>query len=161
MPLTTAVVFLCSNCKKEYFWQPELARRVAQCPCGEVIQFPADDPSRVVTTSTNIYLPTVIDEKEAQRRAAAAMKDDAIGITAEMRAAAAARRDDEPSLPLDPIRDVNVPFAVLTVGFLITGAALADVAERSWERALERLAAGYRASMACAASEGARRCGIR
>src|SRR5205814_7865749 len=68
---------------------------------------------------------------------------DAIGITAEMRAAAAARRDDEPTLPLDPIRDVNVPFAVLPVGFLITGAALADVADRhGWLRSIIFLGIG-------------------
>jgi glycosyltransferase involved in cell wall biosynthesis len=39
----------------------------------------------------------------------------------------------------------------------VARAALADVAERSWERALERLAAGYRATVAHAARPGARR----
>src|SRR5438045_7656205 len=132
MPLTTAVVFLCSNCKKEYFWQPELARRVAQCPCGEVIQFPADDPSRVVASPTMPYLPTVIDEREALRRAAAAMKDDSIGITAQMQRAAAAMNNDEPSLPLDPYRDVTVPFGVLAAGVLRTGGAWARMARTAW-----------------------------
>jgi hypothetical protein len=138
MPLTTAVVFLCSNCKKEYFWQPELARKVVQCGCGDVIQFPADDPSKTVSASVNPYLPTVIDEKEAMRRARAAMKDDAIGITAQMQAAAAAALNgDEPSLPLDPIRDVNVPFAVLTIGLLAMGGALADMADKQgWMRSI-------------------------
>ena len=36
-------------------------------------------------------------------------------------------------------------------------AALADVSDRSWERALERLAAGYRAALAAHATTGARR----
>jgi glycosyltransferase involved in cell wall biosynthesis len=39
----------------------------------------------------------------------------------------------------------------------VARAALADVAERSWERALERLAAGYHAAMSTAAGAEARR----
>ena len=44
MTQTAMDQIVCTSCSKAYRWKPELAGKMGKCKCGQLLQFPVDDP---------------------------------------------------------------------------------------------------------------------
>jgi hypothetical protein len=128
MSTTASPDFVCSKCKKGYAWYADFAGKVARCTCGAVIQFPHTDPKPKDPLAI-AFLPRTIEEKSTGIAPMELPKEETDPkILAERRALGEFFDDDVP-LPVDQVRDVHVPFALLAIGFLLVSWQIADLIE--------------------------------
>jgi len=129
MSTTAAADFICSKCKKGYAWYADFAGKVARCTCGAVIQFPHTDPKPKDPLAIP-FLPRDIDEQLGNRGPAPMelpKEDMDPKILAERRALG--EYFDEATIPVDQLRDVHLPFALMAIGLLLVSWQVADIAE--------------------------------
>jgi hypothetical protein len=129
MSTTASADFICSKCKKGYAWYADFAGKVARCTCGAVIQFPYTDPK----PKDPLAIPFLPRDIENTNRGPAPMelpKEDLDPKILEERRKLGEYFDDVP-VPIDPVRDVHGPFALLAIGFLLLGWHIMDVTEAS------------------------------
>lgn len=133
MSTTASADFICSKCKKGYAWYADFAGKVARCTCGAVIQFPFTDPKPKDPLAIP-FLPRNIEE-EIGKNGPAPMELPREDL--DPRILAERRRlgeyyEDAP-VPIDPVRDVHGPFALLAIGLLLLSWLIADFVEvRGW-----------------------------
>jgi hypothetical protein len=128
MPTTATADFICSKCKKGYAWYADFAGKVARCTCGAVIQFPLTDPKPKDPLAIP-YLPRNLDEQTGHTGLAPMelpRDDQDPRILAEQRALG---EFYEEAIPVDPVRDLHVPFALLAIGVLLLSWQIADLVE--------------------------------
>jgi len=128
MSTTATADFICSKCKKGYVWYADFAGKVARCTCGAVIQFPLADPKPRDPLAI-AFLPRTIEEESRGTAPMELPKEDLDPkILAERRALGEYFDDDVP-VPVDQVRDVHLPFALLAIGILLVSWQVADAAE--------------------------------
>jgi hypothetical protein len=128
MSTTASADFICSKCKKGYTWYADFAGKVARCTCGAVIQFPFTDPKPKDPLAIP-YLPRTIEENTGNGPAPMELpKNDLDQKILAERQALGEYYDDAP-VPVDPVRDIHVPFALLAIGLLLLSWEIADLVE--------------------------------
>ena len=129
MSTTASADFICSKCKKGYTWYADFAGKVARCTCGAVIQFPFTDPKPKDPLAIP-FLPRNIDEQIASHGPAPMElpKEDLDPKILAERRALGEYFDDAP-VPVDQVRDVHLPFALLAIGLLLASWQVADLVE--------------------------------
>src|SRR5881394_788664 len=109
MSTTASADFLCSKCKKGYAWYADFAGKVARCTCGAVIQFPHTDPKPRDPLAI-AFLPRTIEEASRGTAPMELPKEDTDPKILAERRALAEFFDEEAPIPVDPVRDVHLPF---------------------------------------------------
>jgi len=127
MSATASPDFICSKCKKGYAWYADFAGKVARCTCGAVIQFPLTDPKPRDPLAI-AFLPRNIEEQTNGPSPNELPKEDTDPKILAERRALGEYFDDVP-IPVDPVRDVHLPFALLAIGLLLVSWQVADIAE--------------------------------
>src|SRR3954464_12524761 len=127
MSTTASADFLCSKCKKGYAWFADYAGKVARCTCGAVIQFPLVDPKPKDPLAIP-YLPRNIEEQSQGTAPMELPKEDLDPKILAERRALGEYFDDVP-VPVDQVRDVQMPFALLAIGILLVSWQVADTVE--------------------------------
>jgi hypothetical protein len=127
MSTTASADFICSKCRKGYTWYADFAGKVARCTCGAVIQFPFTDPKPKDPLAI-AFLPRTIEE-ESRGPAPMELRQEEMDpkILAERRALG--EYFDDVPIPVDQVRDVHLPFALLAIGVLLVSWQVADAAE--------------------------------
>ncbi|HEV8379751.1 MAG TPA: hypothetical protein VGP99_12935 [Tepidisphaeraceae bacterium] len=128
MSTTASADFICSKCKKGYTWYADFAGKVARCTCGAVIQFPFTDPKPKDPLAI-AFLPRTIEEQTHNGPAPMELPKEDLDprILAERRALG--EYFEDAPVPVDQVRDVHVPFALLAIGLLLVSWQVADLAE--------------------------------
>src|SRR4051812_1281915 len=130
MSSTASADFICSKCKKGYAWYADFAGKVARCTCGAVIQFPKTDPKPKDPLAI-AYLPRTIEEKLGDGPAPMEVpREDLDPKILEERRAFGELYEDA-NVPIDPVRDVHGPFALMIVGWVLLGWLVADASDAS------------------------------
>jgi hypothetical protein len=128
MSTTASADFICSKCRKGYAWYADFAGKVARCTCGAVIQFPHTDPKPKDPLAI-AYLPRTIEEKSNGIAPMEVPREELDPKILAERRALGEFFDDEVPMPVDHVRDVHVPFALLAIGLLLVSWQIADFIE--------------------------------